>query len=119
MKPTMQQIRDAIERAQKLADDWEIAEFGIRTQEQPFELGPIDHESVAWVDNAPTDEELGGISATGPKSPLIAMHASDGTDWYGKYFGEHVAIIAGNAVRFGPENGEIVLSNAEVIEILS
>ncbi len=92
---------------------------GIRTQEQPFELGDINHLSVVWEDGEETEEELDGISVTDIRSKYVAMHADnkkDGLD--GFYYGDHVAIIAGYSAEGGGDEGELIIKDAVVVEIL-
>lgn len=105
---TLNEIREMIENA-GLEDRYDY--IGIRTQEQPFELGRIDHLSKVWVDGEETDEELNGISVTGINSRAVEWHM-DGT-----YYGDHVAIICGNRAEYGEDEGEIVIEDA-IVEIV-
>ena len=85
--------------------------YGIRTQEEPFELGEIDHRSLVWVDGEETDEELDGLSCT--RKEFARMHTN------GSYFGDHIAIIAGTRYTAGEDAGEIIISDPVVVRILS
>ena len=51
----IEEIRNTIEEMQ-LEDEYEY--IGVRVQEQPFELGEIDHISKIWIDGEETDEDL-------------------------------------------------------------
>lgn len=111
----LEQIKEAIEQVK---EDSGFEFIGIRTQDEPFELGGIDHLSHVWEDGDDTGEELNGISATNVNSPCIKMH-SDEADWRtGKYLGKHCAIIAGNHAERGEDAGEIIIVDAVVVEIL-
>lgn len=103
--------QEMIDRVKKVADelvfDYEI--IGIRVQEVPFELGELGHRSHVWVDGDDTGEELSGVSVIRADRAELAKN----------YFGNHVAIIVGNAYTYGEDLGEIVLEDAEVYEILA
>lgn len=107
MKVTQEMIDRVKAAADELFYDYEI--IGIRVQSVPFELGEMDHRSHVWVDDNETDEELDGVSV------IRADHAELAKN----YFGDHVAIIVGNAYTYGEDLGEIVLEDAEVYEILA
>lgn len=87
---------------------------GIRIQEGiPFALGPIDHVSNVWVDGEDTGEELPGICVISASNiNLMCRNAV-------YYSGNHVAILAGDVVGFGEDPGEVILTNAEVVEVLA
>lgn len=119
MKPTYQQITEAIGQARQIADERWLECLGIRTQEQPFELGTLDHSSVAWDDGEETGEELDGVCATRLDAPEVRMHASDYSPLMGYYFGEHVAIVAGSLCETGQDAGEVIIRDPEVIMVLS
>ena len=112
MKPTIEQIRQAAER---FADEYEVV--GIRTQEQPFELGEIDHVSAVWCDGEETDEELDGICATNVNSKRIDMHSDTPDVFHGFYYGDYTALVAGNSYSIGADEGEIIIRDAEVVYI--
>ena len=112
-KPTTQEI---IAEANELEDELFFDCICVRTQDQPFELGPIDHISHVWVDGDETDEELDGISATSIRFPSdVRMHASDHAWSY--YPGEHVALIGTNDYNMGEDAGEIITRDAEVVYV--
>jgi hypothetical protein len=98
----------------------EYAYVGIRTQEQPYSLGAIYHQSHMWDDGYDTGEQLGGISATNIHSDAVNMHG-DGKEHNrrGYYYGDHIAIICGNAATWGEDVGEIIIEDAVVVEIIA
>ena len=103
--------------AEKYMDDYEV--IAIRTQNVPFELGEMTHESKVWDDGDETEESLNGICATNIKNSAVDMHSSDHTTYRGYYDGEYQAIIAGNYYSYGEDNGEIIISDPIVVEIIA
>lgn len=93
--------------------DIEYGKFGIRIQEQSFELGAIDHNSKVWVDGEETDEELDGVCAIDLDSPE-AFETLNGNG----YFGSYIALIASNSYEYGFDAGEVILKDAEVLYII-
>lgn len=96
-------------------NDWDVdyARFGIRIQEQPFELGSIGHNSKVWVDGEETEEELDGVCAIDLNAPE-AFESLNGNG----YFGSHVALIASDCYEYGTDAGEVILQDAEVLYII-
>lgn len=92
--------------------------FGVRTQDEPFEMGAMDHVSHVWVDGEETDEELDGVSVTDIDSRKLRMHCDDYNALEGRYAGSHCAIIAGNRAEMGEDEGEIVIQDPVVIYII-
>ena len=103
-------VEDIREIAEKYSMDYE--KVCIRTQEVPFELGEMTHESSVWVDGTETDETVDGLSATDCSSRCVKWHV-DGT-----YYGNYTAIVCGNDYEYGEDEGEIVLHDAVVVEII-
>ena len=105
--------RDMIEAIRTIIDendlDFDYGYVGVRVQDEPFELGKIDHLSHIWVDGDDTEEELDGICATRIDCLDILPY---------EYFGDHVAIIVGNRATYGEDVGEIIIEDATVAEIL-
>lgn len=101
---------EMIAKVKELQDDpyREYDYYGIRVQEVPFEQGKITHNSFVWVDGEITEEELNGVCAI----------RADNADYIKRYFGEYAAIIAGNKADYGYDPGEIIIEDANVIEIL-
>lgn len=59
-------------------NNWDSYEkYGIRIQEQGFELGTVDHNSKVWVDGEETEDELDGICAINLNSPEVSWY----TQW--------------------------------------
>ena len=107
MKLTAEMINKIQDVADELFCEYEV--IGIRVQEQPFELGEMSHVSHIWDDGEDTGEELNGVCAV--------KH-----DWISQshlYFGEHVAIIAGNRYSYGEDPGEIIIEEPVVVEVLA
>lgn len=87
-------------------------EYGIvaiRTQEEEFEMGTICHNSRVWIDGEETDEELDGVCGTVVKG--LEYHLDT-------YYGDHVAIIAGDYYGYGEDPYEVIIRDAEVINII-
>lgn len=93
--------------------DFDCEKVGIRIQEQPFELGELDHVSHIWVDGEDTGEELNGIS-------VVNINSSVANDMFcGRgYFGDHIALIGGDLDEYGEDSGEVILKNAEVLYVI-
>lgn len=108
---TVTEIRAA---AEKYTDYYEFV--GIRTQEETFELGSIEHVSSVWDDGEETGETLTGISVTDINSNMIIMHSDEhGLNYY---YGKHLAVICGNSAEYGADEGELIIEDAVVVEIL-
>ena len=90
---------------------WDYEVVAVRTQEEPFELGAIDHLSHVWVDGDDTGEELDGICGT--MAAGVEQHIGP----YG-YIGDHMAIIAGNSYEYGEDAHEVIIRDAVVVEVL-
>ena len=56
-----------------------------------------------------TDEELDGTCAVKLEDAQLAN----------SYFGNHVAIIGSDSMEYGQDLGEIILRDAEVLEVLA
>lgn len=95
--------------------DWDYAYIGIRTQDEPFALGEMDHCSHIWVDGDDTGDELPGVCATSIDSASVKYHCDD---TIGGYCGDHCAIIAGNSVEYGEDADEYIICDPVVIHIV-
>ena len=100
-------IEEAIEEL-----EMDYTYIGIRTQEEEFELGEIDHLSHIWDDGDDTGEELDGICA-------ISVKADRWQKLVNAYYGDHMAILVGNDADYGEDVGEIIIKDAEVVKILA
>lgn len=102
---------EMIDKIKSLIDELELdCEYdyiGVRVQDTPFELGPIEHLSHVWVDNEDTGEELHGICAT----RIDRLGAN-------YYYGDHVAIICGYSAEYGEDVGEIIIEDAVVAAVI-
>jgi len=107
---TAAEIKEAAKRYDiRQSDDFEGYEWvGIRVQEQPFELGGLNHRSSVWVDGDETGELLDGLCAIDYRH----LHNAQ------SYYGDHMAIIAGNRATWGDDPGEIIIEDAVVVEII-
>lgn len=107
----MKVTEEMIAKVKEMSTDpyCDYAYIGIRVQEVPFELGTMDHCSHVWVDGDDTGEELNGVSV------LLGAYADNAK----QYFGNHVAIVAGDCAEYGEDDGEVIISDATVIEILA
>lgn len=107
----MEMTAELIEKIKSIIEERDLdllyCEIGVRVQEEPFELGEIDHISHVWVDGDDTGEELNGICAT--KIDCL------GKDYY---FGAHAAIICGNRAEMGEDLGELIIKDAIVEAII-
>lgn len=99
------------ELAEELRYDYGVV--GIRVQEVPFELGELDHCSKVWDDGDETDEELDGVCIT------MDAYIDDCVSGDLQYYGDHVAVIAGNRFDYGEDYGEAVVKDPIVVEILA
>jgi hypothetical protein len=103
-------IQDIIDRIEEIKDECEYEYIGIRIQEEKFTEGEILDNSYVWDDGECTDEELDGTCAINLDDAKLALENG--------YFGEHVAVIAGNNREWGKDKGEIIIREATVIEVL-
>ena len=110
----MKLTNEIIEQVKKIAEEHDIGYecIAIRVQEVPFELGEMDHVSHRWDDGDDTGEELDGVSGT-KISAIKEAHASAA-----HYYGEHLAVIAGNNYTYGEDAGEVVIADPQVIAII-
>lgn len=100
-----------IARVREVAEElnYDYERVGLRVQEEPFELGAMSHCSHVWDDGEDTGVELPGVCVLDSKYAQL----------FGSYYGDHVAIVAGNSYEYGEDVGEIILKDAVVVEILS
>ena len=103
--------KEMISRWKEIAEDlgFEYEKVCIRVQDTSFELGELNHQSHVWVDGEDTGEELDGVST-------LSLEYAGMAD---SYYGDHVAIVAGNEYSYGEDAGEIIPLDAEVVEILA
>ena len=108
----MKLTNEIIEQVKKISEenDMDYECIAIRVQDVPFELGEMSHISHRWDDGDDTGEELDGVSGT--KVSSIKANAS------AYYYGEYLAVIAGNYYTYGEDAGEVVISDPQVIAII-
>ena len=109
-------IKEIREIAEQYKNEYEAV--AVRTQEEEFKLGTIGHLSKIWDNGEETEIELNGISATDIESEAVKMHSEEHDLRSGYYYGDHLAIIVGNNYTMGEDDGEVIITDAEVIEIL-
>lgn len=108
MELTAEMIKTAKETAETLF--WDYGKFGVRVQDVPFEMGEIDHVSHVWIDGEETEEELAGICAQDVETLDSCKN---------EYFGDHVAVVAGNDYEYGEDAGELIIRDPVVVAILA
>lgn len=104
-------IQNIIDRIEEIKEECEYEYIGIRIQENEFTEGEILDNSYVWVDGECTDEELDGTCAINLDDAKLAL--------VNGYYGEHVAVIAGDSQEWGQDAGEIIIREAIVIEVLA
>ena len=102
-------INSIVKRVDEIKDEYAYDYIGVRVQENEFTEGEILDNSFVWVDGKMTDEELDGTCAVKIDDAELAH----------QYFGDHVAIIAGNYAEYGVDLGELIIRDAEVLEVLA
>ena len=102
-------IKNIINRIEEIEDAHDYGYIGIRVSENEFTEGEILDNSFVWVDGKMTDEELDGTCAIMLKDAKLAN----------AYHGDHVAIIGGDSMEYGQDLGEIILRDAEVLEVIA
>ena len=102
-------IESIINRIDEIKENAEYEYIGVRVQENEFAEGETLDNSFVWVDGEMTDDELDGTCAVRLEDANLANG----------YFGDHVAIIGSNSMEYGQDLGEIILRDAEVLEVIA
>ncbi len=102
-------IENLMNRIEEIRENSDYEYIGVRVQENEFVKGEILDNSFVWVDGEITDEELDGTCAVKLEDAELAKG----------YFGDHVAIIGGDYMEYGQDLGEIIIRDAEVLEVLA
>lgn len=102
-------IESIINRIDEIKENAEYEYIGVRVQEKEFAEGETLDNSFVWVDGEMTDDELDGTCAVRLEDANLANG----------YFGDHVAIIGSNSMESGQDLGEIILRDAEVLEVIA
>ena len=102
-------IENIVNRIEEIRENSDYEYIGVRVQENEFVKGEILDNSFVWIDGEITDEELDGTCAVKLEDAELAKG----------YFGDHVAIIGGDYMEYGQDLGEIIIRDAEVLEVLA
>lgn len=102
-------IKNIIDRIDEIQDAYDYGYIGIRVSDNEFSEGETLNNSFVWVDGEMTDEELDGTCSIMLKDAKLAN----------AYFGDHVAIIGSDSMEYGQDFGEIILRDAEVLEVIA
>ncbi len=102
-------IENIVKRIEEIKDEYAYGFIGVRVQESEFTKGEILDNSYVWIDGICTEEELDGTCAVRIEKAELANG----------YYGDHVAIIAGYYGEYGEDLGEIIIKDAEVLEVLA
>lgn len=102
-------IENIMNRIEEIRENSDYEYIGVRVQENEFVKGEILDNSFVWVDGEITDEELDGTCAVKLEDAELAKG----------YFGDHVAIIGGDYMEYGQDLGEIIIRDAEVLEVIA
>ena len=115
MKVTREMVEQLKARIEELALEEKYGYIGIRVQEQPFQLGTLNHRSVVWDDGDETDEQLNGVCVTN-----INAYDKYGSAMYRtQYYGDHLAIVCGDDADYGEDLGELIISDPTVVDIIA
>lgn len=102
-------IKNIMNRINEIKENAEYEYIGIRVQENEFTKGALLDNSFVWVDGEMTDEELDGTCAVKLEDAELIKG----------YFGDHIAIIGSDSMEYGQDLGEIILRDAEVLEVIA
>lgn len=105
---TTEMIEQARAIADELSMDYEV--FGVRVQDVPFTMGAMDHASHVWDNGDDTGEELDGVCAQDVKTL---------NKYHNVYYGDYIAVVAGNDYSYGEDAGELIISDPVVVAILA
>jgi hypothetical protein len=102
--------------ANKYKTDYKVV--AIRTQEEPFVLGGVSHLSHVWDNGDDTGKLISGLCATTIRSNAVIMHSDEHTCRTGYYYGSYQAIVCGNNYKYGADKGEVIITDAIVVEVI-
>lgn len=108
MRKELQEIKNKIDEIKDKYEEY-YGYIGIRIQEEAFTKGSILDNSFVWIDGVWTDEELDGTCAVNLDDIEVADH----------YFGDHIAIVGGDVAEWGQDLGELIIRDAEVLEVIA
>ena len=100
----------------KIKEEYSSA-TGIRIVDKNYDeynssIGDVLEISHVWEDGEYTEEELDGVSAIDIDAQLPDVS-------YQGYFGDKIFVLHGKKEGYGEDNGEIIISNAEIIGIIN
>ena len=106
--------RDDLTR--RFVEKWEKwTWYGVRCCDDLLSVGDTVPNSRVWDDGEPTDEMLDGASC------IKVAHDGIGPelfDMVSSYVGEHVYLIAGHYASYGEDDGEIIIRDAVVVDVI-
>lgn len=102
-------INHVIDKMDEIQETYDYRYIGVRVSEYEFKKGEILNNSFIWSDGEMTDEELDGTCAIQLKDAELSN----------AYLGNHVALIGSDSMEYGQDLGEMILRNAEVLEVLA
>lgn len=114
-------IEDAVALAKKLYEDainaalQKYEHVGLRTVEEPITGKPAN--SRVWENDAPTQQQLEGVSATDANSgKVFNQHGLAEKDWStGYYPGDYTYVLGSNSAELGVDAGEKILRDPVVL----
>ncbi len=92
--------------------DYGFDYIGIRVQEEPAIEGILNHQSVQWTNGEETDEKLNGVCAINVNDDVNHLINYQG------YHGDWLLLLGSNNIEYGEDDGEIIMIDPYVIEIL-
>lgn len=107
MKLTHEMIGNIKKTVEDMDLTYRFSYIGVRVQSRPFSLGQMEHVSHVWENGDDTGVELDGVCVSSINSLCK-----------NQYHGDHVAIIGGELVEYGEDEGEMILSEAEVVAVI-
>lgn len=93
------------------------AYFGLRVVDETAEEGDQIAPSRVWVDGEVTDDVLDGASAIhiDAEHGSLEENIAEALARTGIYCGQYILVIAGNAMSYGEDDGEIIIRDAECL----
>ena len=94
--------------------------YGVRCCDDDLARGDKVPASRVWDDGEPTDEMLAGASCLKVAHDGIGpAHILDHLARLSSYVGDHVYLVGGHYASYGEDDGEIVIEDAVVIDVIS
>lgn len=107
-------LRDMVE---ELILDGEYSYYGIRIDDNDYEIGDTCENSHVWDNGDWTDEELDGACAIAlpEQIPVTARELDKVVELASVYSGKHIYIIGGDSKDYGEDAGEIIIRDAAIV----